>query len=114
MQYKDNTPSANTKFSNVDSRPNKTAKGFTKHYENWATKGRQRISNDKHLQYNKRGNAKEILSLIVRGTTDNLKSLKGGYIKLIKKEHSINKGYFKEVYTLTESGKRKLKQKKSI
>lgn len=112
MLYRDNTPDSNLKISNVYQRPNKVSKGFTKHYEKWAQKGRQRISNNKHPNYNKRGTAQEILSLIVRGTTDKLNGLGFVYKKKILKEHPIDKGYFKEVYVLTDAGKRKLKNLK--
>lgn len=109
MQYRDNTPSANLKFSNIENRLNKTAKGFTKHYERWAQQGRQRIGNYKHPQYNNRGNAKEVLSLIVNGTTDELKGLGWIYKKLVEKEHPTDKGYFKKVYILTDAGRLRLK-----
>ena len=112
MQYTDNTKGSNLKFSNVENRPNKTAKGFTKHYENWATKGRSHISNDKHPNFNKRGTFHEILSLITRGTTDELRGLSFTIKKKVLKEHPTEKGYFKEVYVLTDFGKRKLKNLK--
>lgn len=107
-QYKDNTKYGNVKFSNVPNRPNKVAKGFTKHYEGWESLGRVRISNDKHPDYNKRGTSREILNLIVNGTTDTLRCLGIALKKKVKIEHPLDKGYFKEVYILTEAGKRRL------
>ncbi len=96
-----------TKTSNVENRPNKIAKGFTKHYEREEAKGKIRISNPKHLNYNEE---KSIIinKLIVRGTTDELRGYSLFYRKLIKKEHPIDKGYFKEVYVLSDMGKAKL------
>lgn len=113
MQYKDNTPNGNLSFSNVKDRPNRVAKGFTKQSERWKIQGRVRISNDKHPDYNKRGNAMDVLKLTVRGTTDELLGLGMFLKKKVKKEHPIDKGYFKEVYVLSDFGKNKLKRLKN-
>ena len=48
MQYIDNSSPVNLKFSNVESRPNKTAKGFTKNLERMRTQGRK-TTNDNTL-----------------------------------------------------------------
>lgn len=88
------------KFSNVDKRPNKVAKGFTKHHERNMSKGKENMKPD-------------IGSLIVRGTTDVLaKKTSLGISKRILKEHPTDKGYFKEVLILSDAGKLKLKQLK--
>lgn len=90
------------KFSNVESRPNKVAKGFTKHYERGAKYGKENMNPD-------------IGSLMVRGTTDILSKrthLAVSLSKKVMKEHPIDKGYFKQVYVLSDAGKRLLKQKK--
>lgn len=58
------------------------------------------------------------LTLAVKGTFDNL--VEGFFSKISKKtrkEHALDKGYFKEVFILSESGKKrleKLKNKKSL
>ena len=96
-----------TKISNIKNRPNKLAKGFTKHYERREAKGQIRISNPKHPKYNEE-KERIINNLIVRGTTDKLNGYSFIYRKLIKKEHPVDKGYFKEVYVLTDSGRAKL------
>ena len=112
MQYIDNTPSARQKFSSVDNRPNKVAGGFTKQSERWDTQGRVRISNPQHPEFNKRGTYREVLSLTVRGTTDVLTSMHHHLFKKVKKEHPIDKGYFKEVLVLSDWGRTKLRTKK--
>ena len=56
----------------------------------------------------------EKLKLFVFGTFDPLARGYNCYIKKIKKEHPIDKGYFKEVYVLTDMGKNKLKRLKSL
>jgi len=97
-------------MSNVKNRPNKLAKGFTKHYERCEKMGRVRISNPKHPQHNEE-KSRIINSLIVKGTTDELR----GYLfiaKKIKKEHPKDRGYFKEVYVLTDMGRAKLRNLK--
>jgi hypothetical protein len=91
-------------------RHNKTSKGFTIHEEKRKLKGRERISNKKHPNYNPK--YETLLKLMVKGTTD---VLSGGYtfmVKKIKKEHPIDKGYFKECYILSDFGKMKLKRLK--
>jgi hypothetical protein len=96
-------------FSNVKNRPNKQAKGFTKHYERREKMGRQRVTNPKHPLYKPK--EKIINTLIVKGTLDVLK----GYTFLKKKvilEHPIDKGYFKEVYVLSDMGKNYLQRLK--
>lgn len=91
-------------ISNVKHRPNKVAKGFTKHYEQRENKGRQ-----VRLWLANSNKSSDLSSLIVRGTTDHLAGGKWLYIKKIKVEHPIDKGYFKEVYVLTDKGKARLK-----
>jgi hypothetical protein len=95
----------------LKNRHNKTAKGFSIHEEQRKLKGRIRISNPKHPNYNPT-KYKTLLKLMVKGTTD---VLAGGYtfmVKKIKKEHPIDKGYFKECYILSDFGKMKLKRLK--
>jgi hypothetical protein len=99
-------------ISNVKNRPNKVAKGFTKHYERNEKLGKSRIDNPKHPDYKEKSS--HINSLIVRGTTDVLAGGMLFLIKKIKKEHPIDKGYFKEVFVLSEFGKAKLRNKKII
>lgn len=96
-----------TKTSNVENRPNKTAKGFTKHYERREAKGQIRITNPKHANYNEEKD-RIINKLIVKGTTDELRGYSTFFRKLIRKEHLVDKGYFKEVYVLSDMGKLKL------
>lgn len=98
--------------SNVKNRPNKTAKGFTKHLERREAMGRTRISNPKHPNYN----PKEILvtKLIVKGTLDHLAGSKTFYFKKAKIEHPTDKGYFKEGYILNDSGKSRLKTMRNL
>lgn len=102
-----------TTTSNVKQRLNKQAKGFTKHYERNEAKGRVTISNPKHPQYDAI-KAPLINTLIVRGTLDHLSGNKMFLIKKVKVEHPTDKGYFKEVYILTDSGKRLLKSRKRL
>ena len=56
----------------------------------------------------------EKLKLFVFGTFDPLAKGHNYKIKKIKKEHPIDKGYFKEVYVLTDTGRNKLKRLKSL
>ena len=100
MMYTDNTPNSKQKFSNIESRPNKVAKGFTKNAERMKRQGRKHITDN------------TLLRLTVRGTTDELAGCNFLFKKTMK-EHPIDKGYFKEVFILTDAGKRKLKIKKS-
>ena len=91
-------------ISRVKYRPNKIAKGFTKHYE----------------RRNKKINIKKerlLLSLILYGTCDELANRAGGVLhisKRIKKEHPIDKGYFRDVIVLSDYGKKLLKKIKQI
>ena len=55
----------------------------------------------------------EKLKLFVFGTFDTLAKMYNTSIKKIKKEHPIDKGYFKEVYVLTDTGRNKLKRLKN-
>ena len=106
------------KSSTIGHRQNKTAKGFTAHYERREKLGRVRISNPKHPLY-KEEKEKIILALIVRGTLDSFAKRGGvgsilGLAKKVKKEHPIDKGYFKEVYVISDCGKRRLRELKNI
>jgi hypothetical protein len=98
-------------MSNIKNRPNKLAKGFTKHFERCEKIGKVRITNPKHTKYNEE-KIGVITNLIVRGTTDILRGYKSLFCKKIKVEHPIDKGYFKEVYVLTDFGKSKLRNLK--
>lgn len=93
----------------MNNRPNKQAVGFTKHYERREKQGRTRISNPKHPLYKSKDEM--IVSLIVRGTLDELRG-KMFLTKKIKIEHPIDKGFFKEAIVLTDSGRALLKRKK--
>ena len=93
---------------NLNNRPNKQAKSFTKHYERNKAKGRRYIDNPAHPAYNSTLN-----TLIVRGTLDHLAKTKF-YIKRIKIEHPTDKGYFKEVLVLTDTGKKRLQTMKRL
>lgn len=94
-------------ISNVKNRPNRQAKGFTKHYERREKMGKQRITNDKHPNYKPK--EKLITTLIVRGTSDVLK----GYWLFRKRvviQHPTDMGFTKEVFVLNDMGKAKLKR----
>lgn len=88
--------------SNVANRPNRQAKGFTKHYERREAKGRMTRAN------------LEVGALIVRGTTDHLVRAKWLYFKKVQVEHPTDKGYFKTVFVLTDTGKKRLKTMKRL
>lgn len=90
-------------------RPNKTANGFTKHYERREKLGRKRPI---ITLYSKQEKADNITRLIVRGTLDLLAARIGilSISRRIKKEHPIDKGYFKEIYIISEYGKRLYKR----
>ncbi len=92
-----------TKLSNVDNRPNKIAKGCTKHFERNQARGKD----NNNINFN---------TLIVRGTLDGLAKRSGvlSIAKKIKVEHKTDKGYFKEVYVLSDFGKRLLKNLKYL
>jgi hypothetical protein len=98
-----------TQTKDFPSRGNKTATGFmVTEKRREKTTGRVRISNPKHPQYNEeksRINGK----LMVYGTCDSLARLFNYGVKKVKKEHSVDFGYFKEVYILSDSGRSKLK-----
>ena len=96
--------------SNVNNRPNRVAKGFTKHYERREAQNKQRITNPNHPLYKEK--EKLINRLIVRGTTDDLHGYSLLYRKLIKIEHPIDRGFFKQVYILSDMGKGRLKRLK--
>lgn len=100
MYYTDNTPNSKQKFSNIEQRPNKTAKGFTKNAERMKSQGRNIKDTD-------------ILRLTVRGTTDELNGMLF-YFKRVNKEHPTDKGYFKQVFVLSDTGKAKLRNKKRL
>ena len=93
----------------MNNRPNKQAVGFTKHYERREKQGRKTITNPKHPAYNPK--EEMIVRLIVRGTLDELRG-KMFLVKKIKIEHPIDKGFFKEVFVLTDSGRALLRRKK--
>lgn len=99
--------------SQVANRPNKIAKGFTKHLEARQAKGRQRKVDKPWIPL---ADQKQYIigNLSIYGTCDTLAKRKGIVLriaKVVKKEHPIDKGYFKEVYVLTEYGKKLLKNK---
>ena len=94
---------------NLKGRPNKQAKGFTKHYYQMKEKGRRFIENPVHPNFN------HILNtLIVRGTLDHLAKGKTFYFKKIKIQHPTDMGFYKEAYVLTDSGKRRLQTMKRL
>lgn len=97
-------------MTNVHNRPNKVAKGFTKHYERNEKLDKRRITNPKHSDYNPKDSI--INSLIVRGTTDSLSGGLSFFVSRVKIEHPIDRGYFKEVYILSNFGKAKLRNLK--
>lgn len=80
--------------SNVDDRPNKIAKGFTKDFERNKKRGRRPIMNPQHPDYNE-----NLGRLILFGTLDKLAGFKFKIVK-IKKPHPTDNGYTKEVYVL--------------
>lgn len=84
-------------IKNLPPRPNRTAAGYL--YTSVRSKHKSKD---------------EKLKLFVFGTFDTLAKGYNCYIKKIKKEHPIDKGYFKEVYVLTDMGKNKLKRLKSL
>ena len=67
-------------------RHNKTSRGFTIHEEKRKLKGRERISNPKHPNYNPK--YQTLLKLMVKGTTD---VLSGGYTFMVKKNKKTAK-----------------------
>ena len=80
---------------NPYNRPNKLAVGVNKtEYRNIA-RGKGRTSNTKHIAYN--GEQSRIVLALA---------------KKVKKEHSTDKGYYREVYILSDYGKTLLKNKK--
>lgn len=96
-------------------RPNKTAKGFTMHHIRREKLGRTTITNPMHPKYNPK--VELVNTLIVRGTLDLLTKRGGGIMgiaKRVKKEHPIDKGYFKEVYIISDYGKRLLNNLKPL
>jgi hypothetical protein len=93
---------------NLKNRPNKQAKGFTKHYERNKAKGRTYIENPAHPAFNATLN-----TLIVRGTLDHLAKTKF-YLKKVRIEHPTDKGFFKDAYILNESGKKLLQSRKRL
>ena len=68
---------------------------------------KERVSNPAHPKYNDQ-KYKIFLRLAVYGTCDVLAKGINYNIKKITKEHPTDKGYFKEVYILSDAGKRKL------
>jgi hypothetical protein len=101
-------------MTNIGHRQNKQAKGFTKHYESREAKGRIRITNPKHPNYDPK--EIDITRLIVKGTLDSLYGHRF-LIKRIKIEHPIDKGFFKEVIILNDMGKslvRRMKRERGI
>lgn len=110
MQYKQKVKTGYVmKFSNVASRPNKTAKGFTKHYERNSQLGKERKVSMSILDTDYIG------KLTVYGTCDVLAGNRFAYfIKTVIIEHPIDKGYFKKVLILNERGKSKLRMLKRL
>ena len=94
--------------SNVSNRHNKQAKGFTKHYERRERMGRKLV-----LKKSPTEAESTITKLIVRGTLDHL-ARTNFFFKKVMVEHPIDKGYFKEVYILTDSGKARLRTMKKL
>lgn len=98
-----------TKISNVKNRPNKTAKGMTYTWERQCKTKANKTKANKILSF-------EVNTLIVRGTLDILAKRTGGVLSISKKisiEHPIDKGYFKQVYVLSDVGKRLLREAKN-
>lgn len=91
-------------------RPNKLANGFCLNDDRHRKNGKQRISNHNHPDFNKRGNYHDVLALNVRGTTDVLGRANWLQIKKVMKPHPTDRGYFKEVYVLSEAGKRRYRE----
>ena len=96
-------------MSVIDSRPNKVAKGFTKHYEQRKKQGRELVLNEKHPAY--RQKTPMLLKLMVKGTTDSLIGFTYMRKRVIVK-HPTEFGYFKEAYVLSSMGKAKLQRLK--
>jgi hypothetical protein len=96
----------------LPSRPNRKAKGalYTEKRRELTT-NKKRISNPKHPDYNETKD-RTALKLMCFGTCDTLAKLINYSVKKIKKEHPTDKGYFKECYVLTDSGRTKLKRMK--
>ncbi len=88
-------------ISNVANRPNKLAKGLTKHYER-----RVKMNRGTHV-------ADVVSKLMVRGTTDHLTN-KWLYFKKVLVEHPTDKGYFKSVITLTDTGRKRLQTMRQL
>ncbi len=98
----------------LPSRPNRKAKGalYTEKRRELTT-GKNRISNPKHPQYNEVKDRIN-LKLMCHGTCDSLAKMVNYSVKKIKREHPTDKGYFKECYILTDSGRAKLKRMKRV
>lgn len=89
------------KFSNAENRPNRTAKGMTRTYE----RGRR---------WGKEVRKPDVGTLMVRGTCDPLAKRMGvaSLSKKVMKEHPTDKGYFKQVYVLSDFGRTRLQNLK--
>ena len=88
-------------------RPNRIAKGFTKQEENRKAKGKTRIGNPVHPNFNHIVN-----TLVVRGTLDELGAGYWMFKKRVIINHPTDAGFKKEVFVLSELGKNKLKRLK--
>ena len=87
-------------------RPNKLAQGLTAHNERNKKRGGKTFLN---LNSNP-----DLLTLSVRGTLDVFarRQSPNALSKRVYKEHPIDKGYFKEVFILSNYGKHLLKMKR--
>ena len=93
------------------SRPNATAQGMTKNAERRKRLGKEGITNPAHPEYN-REKQTVYLRLVVKGTNDAL-VCRLPISKRVKKEHATDKGYFKEVFVLSDTGKFLLRKYKN-
>jgi len=89
----------------IPKRPNKLAQGMTRNENTRIGKGKKRISNPQHPDYNR-----DLSRLMVLGTTDELGKLINYSFKRITKNHPTDMGYAKQVYILSDFGKLKLQR----
>ncbi len=103
----------NYDLNRLPKRPNRNAQGFLyTEVRRFKMTGKQRISNDKHPDYNAEKD-RVCLALNVHGTCDTIGRGRWMFVKKAKIEHPENKGYFKEGYILTPAGKAKLLRMKN-
>lgn len=103
-----NTSKSKLSKSQIRNRPNKTALGFY-----FTDERRKKSTNKQRVTFHCDLNNEEKMfknRLNLYGTGDLLSRTEGIYPfkKKIKVEHPTDKGYFKEVYIITDAGKKRL------